>query len=237
VDQELCKKLSGQATDDGCTAIVVLILGDMLFVAWAGDSRAVVCTGTDQQAVPLSVDHKASNRKVRDGWLGLYGETVCIHKAEQRKLDSVMQERRRVELAGGDVVLFGGWRVGPAGTKQWLEDARKARLDGQEVSLLAQPPMLAVTRAFGDRTFKDPDMLVTAEPELGVHTITSRDSFIILACDGLWDVLSNDEAVEFVYNALRAGRSLEMTTKSLVAKAYHKGSADNISVVLATFVS
>ena len=159
--------------------------------------------------------------------------------------------------------MFGGWRVAPRGAKQWLEDARKARVEGLEVSLLSQPPMLAVSRAFGDHIFKDPDAIICAEPDIQVHTVTSRDSFIILACDGvgtvdikllrlfilrmlcesfcflsqLWDVLSNDEAIEFVYKELRAGRSIEMATKALIAKAFYNGSHDNITAIVATFVS
>ncbi|CAM9852307.1 unnamed protein product, partial [Discosporangium mesarthrocarpum] len=40
------------------------------------------------------------------------------------------------------------------------------------------------------------DDLLTAEPEFEVAEIDQRDSFLLMACDGLWDVLGKQEAVE-----------------------------------------
>ena len=40
------------------------------------------------------------------------------------------------------------------------------------------------------------DDLVTALPEFQSCEVTREDSFCILACDGLWDVLSHDEVVK-----------------------------------------
>ena len=51
---------------------------------------------------------------------------------------------------------------------------------------------LAVTRSLGDRKHKP---YVSSEPELGCHAICSGDEFVILASDGLWDVLTDQAAV------------------------------------------
>ena len=70
--------------------------------------------------------------------------------------------------------------------------------------------------------------------------------FLIIACDGVWDVLTSQECVEFVYNALieevALGNSLVESTvskvsDSLVQECLDRGSTDNISVVLITFSS
>jgi Protein phosphatase 2C len=52
--------------------------------------------------------------------------------------------------------------------------------------------VLAVTRAFGNNAMK---RVIDAEPELRHHAITAGDEFIIIASDGVWDLLSNEAAV------------------------------------------
>jgi serine/threonine protein phosphatase PrpC len=43
---------------------------------------------------------------------------------------------------------------------------------------------------------------VTAEPDVFEDLLSPHDQFLLLACDGLWDVFSNQEAVDFVRAAL-----------------------------------
>ena len=63
---------------------------------------------------------------------------------------------------------------------------------------------LALTRAFGDFNFKknpnltQEEQIVTANPEIMQFDITPNHEFIVLACDGIWDVMSNKEVVDFV---------------------------------------
>ncbi|XP_047316765.1 probable protein phosphatase 2C 34 [Impatiens glandulifera] len=58
-------------------------------------------------------------------------------------------------------------------------------------------PGLAISRAFGDYFIKDFGLI--SEPDFTMWNInTSKDKFIILATDGVWDVLSNEEAVQIV---------------------------------------
>jgi len=56
---------------------------------------------------------------------------------------------------------------------------------------------LAVSRALGDFQFKDagraPEATkVTSLPDVSVHARDDRDQFLVLACDGIWDVMSNE---------------------------------------------
>uniref|UniRef100_A0A803Q7A4 protein-serine/threonine phosphatase n=2 Tax=Cannabis sativa TaxID=3483 RepID=A0A803Q7A4_CANSA len=60
-------------------------------------------------------------------------------------------------------------------------------------------PGLAMARAFGDFCLKDFGLI--SVPDVYYHHLTERDEFIILATDGVWDVLSNKEAVEIVASA------------------------------------
>ncbi len=50
--------------------------------------------------------------------------------------------------------------------------------------------------ADGDKNWDQP--LVIAEPDVQIVTISENDQFVLLACDGLYDVFTNDEIVSFI---------------------------------------
>ncbi|KAL8130672.1 hypothetical protein V2J09_019827 [Rumex salicifolius] len=60
-------------------------------------------------------------------------------------------------------------------------------------------PGLAMARAFGDFCLKEYGVI--SVPEFAHRTLTEKDQFIVLASDGIWDVLSNEEVVEIVWRA------------------------------------
>ncbi|XP_047083885.1 probable protein phosphatase 2C 66 [Lolium rigidum] len=72
--------------------------------------------------------------------------------------------------------------------------------DEPEVSRVWLPnndsPGLAMARAFGDFCLKDYGLI--SVPEISYRRLTEKDEFIILATDGVWDVLSNKDAVDIV---------------------------------------
>ncbi|CAL9069515.1 probable protein phosphatase 2C 34 [Musa acuminata AAA Group] len=59
-----------------------------------------------------------------------------------------------------------------------------------------EAPGLAMSRAFGDYCIKDFGLI--SVPEVTQRSITGRDQFVVLATDGVWDVISNQEAVNIV---------------------------------------
>ncbi|XP_057468802.1 probable protein phosphatase 2C 11 isoform X2 [Actinidia eriantha] len=87
--------------------------------------------------------------------------------------------------------------------------------------------VLAVSRAFGDKLLKP---YVVAEPEIQDEEIDGID-FIIIASDGLWNVLSNKEAVAIVQDITDA----ESASRKLIEAAYATGSSDNITCVVVRF--
>ncbi|XVE89202.1 hypothetical protein DITRI_Ditri19aG0131700 [Diplodiscus trichospermus] len=60
-------------------------------------------------------------------------------------------------------------------------------------------PGLAMARAFGDFCLKDFGLI--SVPDIFYRRLTERDEFVILATDGVWDVLSNKEAIDIVASA------------------------------------
>ncbi|OEL36863.1 putative protein phosphatase 2C 8 [Dichanthelium oligosanthes] len=100
--------------------------------------------------------------------------------------------------------------------------------------------VLATSRSIGDFSLKPS---VSGEPEVTVTERTPNDEFIVLASDGLWDVLTNDEVINVARNCLcgRAamnlpddvhGKTASDAAALLVEFARRKGSRDNISVVV-----
>lgn len=96
--------------------------------------------------------------------------------------------------------------------------------------------ILAMTRAIGDHAFKG----ITATPEVTVFHRHHEDEFMILASDGLWDVISDVEACEVtkrcIVRAEERGASPELAAKVaasvLMRASLNKGSSDNISVIV-----
>lgn len=86
--------------------------------------------------------------------------------------------------------------------------------------------MLAITRSLGDHTLKK---YVISEPYLNEQILDEKSEFLILGCDGVWDVLTDQEAVDFVNKCRRENKNLSM---ELIQEALRKGSQDNISVIV-----
>jgi len=122
---------------------------------------------------------------------------------------------------------------------------------------------LAVSRALGDADFKKPpNPFVSSCPEITETRLQPGDEFLLIACDGLWDVMTSEEAGLFVRERLAAAASsakgkggsvkaveglgqgrggdealLESVAAELVKCAIEeRRSTDNVSVVLARVV-
>eukprot|EP00955_Chlamydomonas_euryale_P067803 359937-Chlamydomonas_euryale.AAC.29 len=115
-------------------------------------------------------------------------------------------ERARVAAAGGAVSrAHGSWR-----------------LDGGVG--------LQVTRCIGDFDQKAACAGLTAEPEVTATVLEESDVVVVLASDGLWDVVSDAEAAGLVRDTVK---DPTLCAKRLVLEALARGSADNVSAVVA----
>ncbi|XP_022855141.1 probable protein phosphatase 2C 39, partial [Olea europaea var. sylvestris] len=92
------------------------------------------------------------------------------------------------------------------------------RVDGQ----------LAVARAFGDKSLK---RHLSSEPDVAIEMVDDELELIILASDGLWKVMSNQEAVESIRNT----KSAQSAAKHLVEEAVSRKSKDDISCIVVRF--
>lgn len=98
---------------------------------------------------------------------------------------------------------------------------------------------LSLSRALGDF---DAEKFVSHIPEIFRYELDKRDKFLILACDGLWDVFQNQQATDFVLNKLLTIKKLKTTKNNmnniahlLAKEAINRGSQDNVSVIIVFF--
>ncbi|XP_026330042.1 uncharacterized protein LOC113237646 [Hyposmocoma kahamanoa] len=146
-------------------------------------------------------------RKLLAAWAG---DSLALLAKRMRLMQLVrphkpgrQDERDRIEQSGGTVMYWGTWRV-----------------NGQ----------LAVSRAIGDAQYKP---YVTASPEIVSVDLDGDEDFVVVACDGLWDFVSEDDVALAVYRQLAADPDdLKAVTKRLVLQAKRQGSADNISIIV-----
>ena len=75
--------------------------------------------------------------------------------------------------------------------------------------------------------------LLSPIPTVFERLLSPEDRFLILACDGVWDVLSNQQAVDIVQEALlQPNATADHAARKLAVDAYTLGSEDNISVLV-----
>jgi protein phosphatase PTC2/3 len=75
-----------------------------------------------------------------------------------------------------------------------------------------------------------------AVPEMKTVQLTPQHEFLLLECDGITDVITHQEAVEFIGQKLKEHNGdPQVVAQLLVEEAYRKGSLDNITALLVTF--
>nr|GMD08467.1 probable protein phosphatase 2C 27 [Ipomoea batatas] len=137
--------------------------------------------------------------------LGKRGRAIELSK--DHKPDS-KSERHRIEKLGG--AIYNGY------------------LNGQ----------LSVARALGDWHMKAPKgsaCPLSAEPELQEIMLTDDDEFLIMGCDGLWDVMSSQCAVTMARKELMMHNDPGRCSRELVREALKRNTCDNLTVIVVCF--
>ncbi|XP_058737460.1 probable protein phosphatase 2C 33 [Vicia villosa] len=93
-------------------------------------------------------------------------------------------------------------------------------------------PGLAMARAFGDFCLKDFGLI--SVPDVSHRRLTEKDEFVVMATDGIWDVLSNKEVVDIIAAAPRratAARSLVESAVRAWRYKYPTSKVDDCAVI------
>lgn len=137
--------------------------------------------------------------------LGKRGRAIELSKDHKPNCTS---EKLRIEKLGG--VIYDGY------------------LNGQ----------LSVARALGDWHMKGPKGApypLSSEPELEEVVLTKEDEFLIIGCDGIWDVMSSQCAVTIVRKELMVHNDPDKCSRELVREALKRNTCDNLTVVVVCF--
>lgn len=114
---------------------------------------------------------------------------------------------------------------------QRLRDAGAKLQQGPDGAWRVGDACLQVSRSLGDADVKG-DGGVIAEAELSEIRLDSDDEFVVLATDGLWDVVCNEDAVAIVHDTVK---NPSMAAKRLAMEALARGSQDNVTVLVCFF--
>lgn len=105
---------------------------------------------------------------------------------------------------------------------------------------------LAVSRALGDFSYKQSDHLSAAEQQVSAEAdikIVPRDGteeFLVICCDGIWDVMENDEVGDYLRTNLKnfetKDTAISQASCDLIDTCLEKGSRDNMSAIVVAYV-
>lgn len=186
-EKELCEEVHEiHHRYSGTTATCMWMDGSELFVAWAGDSRAIM------------------------GRRNEIGEVETVDLTWDQKPARV-DEKKRVRAAGGRVTR---WKKNMGPQRVWLPDEWM--------------PGLAMTRSIGDTVLSPFGVFPT--PEVTVTRLSTEESFVVAASDGVWEFMSSEEVGDFVARARVNGSCAESAARELVNEAVRRW-GENESVV------
>lgn len=186
--ESILKRSQIDLSYSGSTEVLLLIDENSIHCAVLGDSRAILATDLEQEEVEIAEGRNLSEdvpvlKKLKDiRGLQTDNRMHSLQLTLDQKPENA-EEMKRICSQGGEVrqiIDHNGRRIGPF--RVW-----KARLD---------TPGLAMSRSLGDAIASQIGVIST--PVVTTYTRASTDRFIVVASDGIWDVMSNHEVVQFV---------------------------------------
>ena len=145
-------------------------------------------------------------------------------------------EKRRIELAGGSV--FQSSAIIPL-----YQNGKMI-----EMPWRVNPGRLSVSRTFGDIEIKEEKFggkknVVIATPDIVEFELNDQFNFLVIACDGIFDVLSNLEILECIKIVLKLNKNKKRKINELcgdcasmiMKSSLAKGSFDNVSCIVVAF--
>ena len=211
------KTSKGDPSNSGTTVSCILVQHSCIYVANVGDSTVVFGNCNPKFG---KMEEKEINAKV----------VTNSHKPDN------MKEKSRIESLGGKIM------TDQKGVNRVVWQ-RMHRCNETGVSHIELIPYLNVCRSLGDLWSSTEDYhnyLISPVPDVSIFSLDhNKHNFIVLASDGMWDMLSPQETVDMI-NDLRKETNLEDIPAVLINAALERWSkknspADNISVIIGFF--
>lgn len=216
--EEAYTSIARQTNDNsGSCALVCLLEKDSLFAANVGDSRLVLSRRRGQEAQQVTQDHKPEAEVEKARIMANGGSIFRSKRCNMKQIIDCKGQMTEVV----DEVRYGPFRVEPGG--------------------------LSVSRTIGDLTAKDPNKrgnprCVIAEADIFEVKLEADHDFMVLACDGVFDVLTSEEVVAACWQSLSANVRLHglreacrMAAEQVMKQTFDKKSMDNVTVIVVAF--
>lgn len=247
---ELDEKLKIKEYSSGTTVVCLLITPKHLFYINCGDSRAVHVKTADQDskvvkhpAYQTAIDNGHFGEEPRIAKLNSQGKNQTDEEAKEDTTDnSPKQVKEPDSTKNGYGVYFSTRDHKPVDQ----EERERIEAAGGMVLIQRINGALAVSRALGDFDYKRNEdvsaerQLVSPVPEVTVierstADSASKDAYAIIACDGIYDAITNDNLQIFTTYKLKAGLAPQAVSASILDLCLNLGSRDNMSIILLTF--
>lgn len=223
---DICRKTNVSC---GTTALGVFIRSNTLFAFNIGDCQAIL--SQDGAVRELSKAHKAGRpdelERIQraNGWITEEKELYLARLHIMDLSDPLVRDK----ASGVQFVLINRVCGELAVSRSIGDPAYKGFTPGAEVDddFFFWPD--DHNRIF----YADP---VIPNPECMVVELGPSDEFLVIASDGLWDVMSAVEAVSIIRSSLRSGQSTSEVSEKLCELALRLGSSDNVTIVIVQFV-
>ncbi|KAM0970195.1 hypothetical protein ACFX13_018565 [Malus domestica] len=195
-----------QATEEGFLSVVTKQWPMKPQIAAVGSCclAGVICSGT------LYIANVGDSRAVLGRVMKATGEVRAIQLSSEHNvaIESVRQEMHSLHPDDSRIVVLkhNVWRV--KGLIQVSRSIGDVYLKKAEFN---RAPLYTKFRL--REPFKRP--ILSSEPSISVHELQPHDQFLILASDGLWEHLTNQEAVDIVQNHPRSGSARRLVKTAL----------------------
>ncbi|KAL3982526.1 Protein phosphatase 2C family protein [Acanthocheilonema viteae] len=206
----------------GCTAIAALFFLGKIYVANAGDCRALLITTNDTQQ--LSHDFTPGTERKRLQFLAYTNPNLisnCFTRYEYNRFLTRNDLRRKV--------LYRDWFMDGWAAKTVRESDLKMPLISECGKKRRLLNTIGVSRGFGDHHLFTADNKIPIKPflspvpEIKVLDLRKLSSLcdndvLVLASDGLWDALDNDDVSMIVKTALNNSKSTDYLKYTIAAQ-------------------
>ena len=231
--------------DSGSCACVIMIVDNTIYSANVGDSRALISSDHGQNVKELTVDHKPNapkeyNRIVKSG-----AKIYC--DSDDELLDGPLQINKEdiyYPYKGNQMNSLSCPFLPQINRTQSMTNVNiKIKSPKSNLIYRIQPSTLAVSRTIGDISAKlaifggIPNSVIST-PDIKSFELGNNIDFILIGCDGIFDVLDSYECAECAWFGIKNSKSNDINSSCLngvnmvIKTAMNKKSTDNVSCVI-----
>ena len=235
----------------GTTGVIALVGKREVVVGNIGDSRCILVqrnvgstsSGATDAVAPKEEGESGPGEEEKEENSNESSLAVVVKPMSYDHKPDLPDEKARIEKAGLEVFAE------EVGEDEVIHKIKRGPSD-----------MIAVSRAFGDFDYKGnadlpPDeQAIVCTPEIITHVRNpSEDLYLVLACDGIWDVMTNEEVGAFVHSAVgriysekkqsgldpatAISETLPTAGDELIYECLKRGSRDNMSVLIVSLTT